>query len=320
MQPLPQVRPMLATPGPMPAGPGWGYELKWDGVRGIVYLDRGQLRLMSRNDRDVVASYPEVRELADVFPHSRLILDGEIVALGRDGAPSFPLLQQRMHVANPSSALLARVPIRLYLFDVVYQTNRSLLQQPYQRRREELDRLGMDRADVAQVPPYWSGDVGQDVMNAAREQGLEGVIAKRLDSAYQPGRRSPAWVKTPLTQTQEVILCGWKPGAGRRAGTLGSLLLGAYDQNNRLVYLGGVGTGFTSRMLDDLLERLRPLHQDRSPFAEPVPRQDARDAHWVQPRLVADVEFRSWTPDRRLRHPSWRGLRPDREPEEIRVP
>lgn len=323
---------MLATLGALPAAPGWGYELKWDGVRAIVYLDRGTARLMSRNDRDVAASYPEVGELAEVFGKERLILDGEIVALGPEGAPSFSLLQQRMHVATPGTGLLARVPARLYVFDVLHHGDRSLLEVPYAQRRERLDGLALDRADVAQVPPYWTGDeggeaggdaggdVGTAVMRTAREQGLEGVVAKRLDSTYQPGRRSPSWIKTPLNRTQEVVICGWKPGEGRRAGTLGSLLLGAYDAAGNLVYLGGVGTGFTGRMLDDLLARLRPLHREESPFAVPVPRAEARDANWVRPRLVGEVEYRTRTPEGRLRHPSWRGLRPDKEPREVTVP
>jgi bifunctional non-homologous end joining protein LigD len=316
-QPLALVRPMLATLGALPATPGWGYELKWDGVRAIVYLDRGALRLMSRNDRDVAVSYPEIGELAEVFGRERLILDGEIVALGPEGTPSFSLLQQRMHVFTPSSGLLARVPVRLYVFDVLHHRDRSLLELPYEGRRERLDGLALDRADVTQLPPYWTGDVGADVMRTAAEQGLEGVVAKRLESTYQPGRRSPSWVKTPLNQTQEVVICGWKPGGGRRAGTLGSLLLGAYDADGNLVYLGGVGTGFTGRMLDELLARLRPLHRDDSPFAAPVPRADARNANWVRPSLVGEVEYRTRTPDGRLRHPSWRGLRPDKEPRSV---
>jgi len=328
---------MLATLGALPTAPGWGYELKWDGVRAIVYLDRGSLRLMSRNDREVAVSYPEIGELAEVFAKERLILDGEIVALGPEGAPSFSLLQQRMHVATPSTGLLSRVPVRLYVFDVMHHGERSLLDLPYARRRERLDGLALDRADVAQVPPSWTGDggggdgedgdgggdggnVGGDVMRTAQEQGLEGVVAKRLDSTYQPGRRSPSWVKTPLNQTQEVVICGWKPGGGRRAGTLGSLLLGAYDAGGHLVYLGGVGTGFTGKMLDDLLARLRPLRRDASPFAVPLPRADARDANWVRPSLVGEVEYRTRTPDGRLRHPSWRGLRPDKEPRDVTVP
>jgi bifunctional non-homologous end joining protein LigD len=318
--PLPLVRPMLATLGPLPRAPGWGYELKWDGVRAVAYLDKGRLRLMSRNDRDITVSYPELAELLEALPRGRLILDGEIVALGSDGAPSFGLLQQRMHVVTPSQVLLSRVPVRFYAFDVLHRGGRSLLDRPYTRRREELDALDLERSDVAQTPPSWTGDAGPEVMEAAKEQGLEGVVAKRLDSAYQPGRRSPAWVKTPLNRTQEVLLCGWKPGGGRRAGTLGSLLLGAHDGEGRLRYLGGVGTGFTQRMLGDLLDLLRPLARDTPPFDEPVPRPDARNAHWVEPGIVGEVEFRSWTPDRHLRHPSWRGLRPDRDPAEITLP
>ena len=319
-RPLPLVRPMLATLGPLPREPGWGYELKWDGVRTVVYLDGGQLRLMSRNDRDVAVSYPELRELLEVRPARRLILDGEIVALNPDGTPSFGLLQQRMHVVAPGSSLLSRVPVRFYAFDVLRVADRSLLDAPYTRRREQLEGLGLERTDVADVPPHWTGDVGPEVMEAARQQRLEGVVAKRLESTYQPGRRSPSWIKTPLNQTQEVIVCGWRAGGGRRAGTIGSLLLGAHDAHGRLVYLGRVGTGFTQRMLDDLLRRLRPLARDTTPLDLPVPGPDERDAHWVSARLVGEVEFRAWTADGHLRHPSWRGLRADKGPDQVTLP
>nr|WP_232075574.1 hypothetical protein [Phytohabitans suffuscus] len=170
------------------------------------------------------------------------------------------------------------------------------------------------------TPPSWTDDRGADLMAAAGEQGLEGVVAKRLDSPYQPGIRSRLWVKTPRNATTEVVVCGWKPGAGRRSGIIGALLLGAHDRAGRLVYLGKVGTGFTHRMLADLGERLGPLRRADPPFDGPVPRPDARDATWVEPRLVGDVEYRTLSPDGRLRHPAWRGLRSDKDPRQVAVP
>ncbi|MDQ7905073.1 non-homologous end-joining DNA ligase [Phytohabitans sp. ZYX-F-186] len=313
---LPLLRPMLATLGELPAGGGWGYEFKWDGVRAIVYVERGEVRVLSRNDRDVAASYPELRALPRLLPAGPVVLDGEIVTLDGAGAPSFARLQQRMHVREPTPALLKRVPVHLYAFDVLHLGGRSTVKRPYRERRELLDGLGL-RDDPVRTPPCWADDRGGDLMAAAAEQGLEGVVAKRLDSPYQPGVRSRLWIKTPRNATREVIVCGWTPGSGRRSGIIGALLLGAYDEAGRLVYIGKVGTGFTNRMLVELGERLGPLRRADPPFDGPVPRPDAREATWVQPRLVGDVEYRTVSPDRRLRHPSWRGLRADKQPREV---
>jgi bifunctional non-homologous end joining protein LigD len=313
---LPRLRPMLATLGSLPAPPGWGYELKWDGVRALVYLDGGRLQVASRNDRDVTDSYPELRELLCRFPRRRLILDGEIVALDARGAPNFSLLQQRMHVRAPSPALLSRVPVQLYVFDVLYRANQSTVDHPYTRRRELLDELAIDDR-VARTPPWWAEQAGADLMRTAADLGLEGVVAKRLHSPYQPGIRSRFWIKEPLNTTTEVVVAGWRPGTGRRSGMIGSLLLGMYDPAGRLAYVGNVGTGFTDRMLTDLAQRLQPLRRNTSPFDPPVPRADARDAYWVDPRLVGEVTYRTLTPDGHLRHPAWRGLRADRDPQEV---
>jgi bifunctional non-homologous end joining protein LigD len=314
--PLPLIRPMLATLGELPAPPGWGYEFKWDGVRVTVYLDRGGLRAASRNDRDVTGGYPELRALLERFPRRRVVLDGEIVALDRQGRPTFSLLQQRMHVKAPTPALLERVPVQLYLFDLLHLGNQSLLALPYTDRRRRLDGLGLDDA-LVKTPPYWADDAGKDLLAAAAEQGLEGVVAKRLDSPYQPGTRSRYWIKVPLIKTAEVVIAGWKPGGGRRAGIVGSLVLGRYDDEGKLTFVGGVGTGFTQKMLVELGRQLKPLARATTPFDRPVAREHTRDVHWVQPRLVGEVAYRILTPDGRLRHPSWRGLRPDREPGEV---
>ncbi len=308
---------MLATLSDLPQPPGWGYEFKWDGVRAVMYLDGGGIRALTRNDRDVTAAYPELRTLLDRFGRRRAILDGEIVALDPKGRPSFSLLQQRMHVHAPTAALLARVPVQLYLFDLLYQGTRPLVDLPYRRRRHLLDDLALTD-EVTKTPPYWADDAGKDLMHAAAEQGLEGVIAKRLDSPYQPGVRSRHWIKAPLNKTVEVVIAGWKPGEGRRAGMIGSLVLGMYDDQGRLTYVGGVGTGFTQHMLTTLAGQLRPLQRAASPFDLPVPREHSRGVHWVEPRLVGEVSYRTRTPDGRLRHPSWRGLRPDRQPRDAR--
>jgi bifunctional non-homologous end joining protein LigD len=309
---------MLATLGSLPQPPGWGYEFKWDGVRAVVYLEAGRLRIVSRNDRDITDSYPELRGLLTPFPRRRLILDAEIVALDPYGAPSFSLLQQRMHVRTPSPGLVSRIPVQLYVFDLLHQANQGTTDLPYSRRREMLHDLAIDH-QTAKTPPWWADEAGGDLMRSAADLGLEGVIAKRLTSPYQPGIRSRFWIKTPLNKTTEVIIGGWAPGGGRRSGLIGSLLLGAYDQDGRLNYIGSVGTGFTHQALADLARQLQPLQRPSSPFDPPVPRGQARDAHWVQPHLVGEVSYRTLTPDRHLRHPSWRGLRPDREPSEVLV-
>ena len=311
------VEPMLATLGSLPTDGEWGFEFKWDGVRAIAYVDGDDLRLVSRNKTDVTHTYPEIEALRTALAGRRAVLDGEIVALGRTGVPSFPALQQRMRTPIPPAATVRAKPVRFYLFDLLYLDGIDLTPLPYVERREALQRLDIT-GDPVDTPPYWTGDAGPALLDAAHELGLEGVIAKRLASPYQPGRRSPAWVKVPLTTTVEVVVAGYKAGGRRRSVT--SLLLGMYDANDRLVYVGQVNSGFTDDALRDLQERLQELRQPNSPFGAPAPRQQARQAEWVRPVLVADVTFRSWTPDSRLRQPSWKGLRPDRDPTEVRLP
>jgi bifunctional non-homologous end joining protein LigD len=310
-----QVEPMLANPGPMPDEPGWAYEYKWDGVRALAYTDgAGGLRLMSRNDLDMSPSYPELAVLGARLP--RVILDGEIVTLDRHGSPSFSALQRRMHVRAPSADLVASAPVRYVVFDVLY-LGRSLVAKPWQERRSRLESLDLDEPPVT-MAAYFTQDPAA-VMAVAKERGLEGVVSKRVTAPYRPGRRSPEWTKTPLIQTTEVIITGWKPGAGRREGMIGSLLLAAYDPTGELAFIGGVGTGFTDAMLGDLAETLRPLERETSPFAGPLPAAEVRGARWVEPTVVGEVVYRSFTPDGRLRHSSWRGVRPDRNPDEVRL-
>jgi bifunctional non-homologous end joining protein LigD len=249
-----------------------------------------------------------------------MLLDGEIVALDDAGRPDFELLQRRMHVRSPTPELVDRVPVCYYVFDLLELDGHRLLSQSYQRRRKLLAGLELDgTSPVVRVPPNHTDVDGRQLLAVARWHRLEGVVGKRLGSRYEPGRRSPAWTKTTLWTTQEVVVGGWTTGQGHRAATLGALLLGAYDDQGRLRYLGDVGTGFTDRMLDDLQAQLAALEQPHSPFDEPVPREHARRAHWVGPQLVGEVEYRTLTEDRRLRHPTWRGLRTDKDPTQVRL-
>jgi bifunctional non-homologous end joining protein LigD len=311
------VAPMLASAGEPPSGPGWAFEFKWDGVRAIAAAAGERVRLYSRNRNDITGGYPELAVLSRLVGGRAVLLDGEIVTLGAAGRPDFGLLQQRMHLRAPSPEVMARVPICYYVFDLLDLDGHRLLPQSYQRRRELLASLDLEATSPwIRVPPSHTDVDGHELLEVARRHGLEGVVGKRLRSRYEPGRRSTAWTKTSLWTTQEVVVGGWTTGEGRRAGTLGALLLGAYDEG-RLRYLGDVGTGFTEQILDDLVERLAALGQPHSPFDEPVPHEHARRAHWVRPLLVGEVEYRNMTLDRRLRHTTWRGLRPDKDPAQV---
>lgn len=309
---------MLATLGPMPTGPGWAFEFKWDGVRSVITTAGSAVRAFSRNDLDITAGYPELDQLPEQLGGRPVVLDGELVALDATGATSFGLLQQRMHVRAPKPALVARAAVLFYAFDLLWLDRKPTLGWSYTRRRTALEGLDLHQADPMSVPPSFAGP-GQAVLDAAAEHGMEGVVAKQADSTYQPGRRSPAWIKVPLNRTQEAVIIGWKPGRGRRAGSIGSLLLAAYHRIGQLDFIGHVGTGFTDDMLNDLATRLAPLERSTPAVTgREVPREHARDAHWTEPALVGEVEFRSWTADGRMRHPSWRGLRPDKNPAEVR--
>ncbi len=316
------VAPMLATPGDPPAGPGWAVEFKWDGIRAVVAARADGTRVWSRNGNDVTASYPELSlgAAADgLAARGPLLLDGEIVALD-GGRPSFSRLGERMHVRAPGADLVARVPVVLYVFDVLWAGDASLVAATYDERRARLEELGLDAVPQVAVPPSYGDVSARALLDVARAHRLEGVVSKRRRSRYEPGRRSAAWVKTALLTTQEVVVGGWTPGQGRRAGTVGALLLGAHDRDGRLRYLGHVGTGFTDAALRRLAAELAPLAQDVPGFDDEVPAAEARAARWVRPVLVGEVVYRTLTPDLRLRHASWRGLRPDRDPAGVVLP
>ncbi|CCH31574.1 non-homologous end-joining DNA ligase [Actinosynnema sp. NPDC047251] len=311
------VEPMLATAASgLPARPEeFAFEFKWDGVRAVARVEGGRLRLVSRSGVDITAVYPELQGLGGALGSTQVLLDGEVVAFA-GGRPSFGALQQRLQAsAAQARRLAARVPVTFLVFDVLHLDGASTVGLPYARRRELLEGLGL-------VGPHWLvprafPGAGAEVLAASREQGLEGVVAKRLDSRYVPGVRSAWWLKITDVAAQEVVIGGWRPGGGRRAGLVGSLLLGVPDGAG-LVFVGSVGTGFGEAELPGLTERLRGLEVSRSPFSSEVPRERARGARWVRPVLVGEVVHRQWTAEGRMRFPTWRGLRPDRVPEEVR--
>jgi bifunctional non-homologous end joining protein LigD len=318
-QPLPdQIEPMLATLGELPPPKSqdqWSYEIKWDGVRAMVRVDSGAVSLTSRNKIDMTVAYPELAGLGRQLAGRQAFLDGEIVAFDAAGKPSFGRLQKRMHVGSAAAAqkLAQSDPVVLLLFDVLHLDGRSLLRSPQSERREILDGLGLGGAGW-ETPPAFDGS-GAEAVQVSKEQKLEGVVAKRLTSFYLPGRRSPDWVKIKNIRTQEVVIGGWRPGAGSRDGKIGSLLLGI-PENGGLRYIGRVGTGFTVAALADISAQLGESAVDSSPFDD-IPRADARDAKWVRPDLVGEVAFAEWTGDGRLRHPAWRGFRPDKRPDQV---
>ncbi|MFG1660998.1 non-homologous end-joining DNA ligase [Micromonospora chersina] len=303
------LKPMLAMTGQLPAGDGWAYEFKWDGVRALADISRGHQRLYARSGVEITTAYPELIPLAEQVDDA--LLDGEVV-LFTDGQPSFTALAERMHVRNAAKAarLAATVPVTYMIFDVLRLRGADLTGRPYRERREILESLGLGAARWA-VPPVF-GD-GPATYAAAGEHGLEGVMAKRVDAAYRPGVRSPDWVKVKLEVTGDFVVGGWRPGARK----IGGLLVGVPRPDGRLTYRGRVGGGIGAALERELLRELEPLRTTGSPFAGDVPREDARGANWVTPQVVVEVKYGQRTPDGRLRFPRILRLRPDKPAEEV---
>lgn len=313
--PLPRdLAPMLATTGDLPHDDGrWSYEVKWDGVRALVAVEGGRLTLTSRNGNDITAAYPELRGLGLALGSTTALLDGELVVFDDAGRPDFGLLQSRMHARKPTAAMQRDTPVTLLLFDLLHLEGRSLLDAPYDERRAALEALPLS-GERWQVPPAFPGG-GEAVLIVTKAQGMEGVVAKRRDSRYEPGRRSDCWVKVKHVRRTSAVVVGWKPGDGGRARGIGSLLL-ALPAGDGWAYAGHVGTGFNAATLRMLGERLEPLRRD-SPALDDVPREHARHAVWVEPRLVVECDYTEWTRDGRLRHPSYKGLRDDVDPRSV---
>jgi bifunctional non-homologous end joining protein LigD len=314
-EPFPeQIAPMLARTGELPKDDRkWAYEIKWDGVRGIAYVEGGRLRMEARSGRDITPRYPELRELGRALAGVDAVLDGEVVAFDADGRPSFQNLQGRMHLTSePAVRRLSQSdPVHYVIFDLLWLDGRSLCGLPYTERREKLVELSLN-GPTWRTPANHVGD-GAAMLEASRAQGLEGIIAKRLDSTYTPGRRTPSWVKVKNVRRTDVVIGGWLPGEGRRSGRLGALLVGYYEDGD-LKYAGRVGTGFGEAELNRLGALLADLAQPDSPF---VGRQPPREAKFVRPVLVASVGYGEWTQAKTLRHPRYLGLRDDIDPETV---
>lgn len=289
----------------------------------------GTMALASRNDKDLTAEFAALAAgLGDALGGQAAVLDGELVVLNEQGQPEFALMQERRGRYQQGLST-AELPVRFLVFDLLQLGDTVLTGEPYDQRRHLLDELDLpDPELISTVPAFTHTDLAadgltpSDLLAKAAAAGFEGLISKRRASRYYPGRRSPEWLKHPLIQTQEVIVCGWRPGKGRRTAMIGGLLLGAHDPaTGDLVYLGDVGTGFTEHALRALQAQLEPLERRTSPFTRELSRDDARHVRWVEPEVVGEVVYRQFTrTDRRLRHAAWRGLRPDRDPAGIIVP
>jgi bifunctional non-homologous end joining protein LigD len=308
------IEPMTATLAKdAPPGDAWAYELKWDGVRALAYVDGGRIRLTSRKGNEITHRYPELRKLGETIGAREMILDGEIAAFDDAGRPSFEKLQQRMHVEGESAIrrLVTQVPVAYILFDVLWLDGHSLMDLPYEERRAQLVGLELNGPNW-QTPPNEVGD-GTAIIAVSRQFGLEGVMAKRLDSVYEPGKRSRAWLKLKNRARQEFVVGGWQPGEKGRTGSIGSLLVGYYDGED-LVYAGKVGSGLSGAMIAELERLFARCARDDSPFARGrVP----KGVKFVEPVLVVEAEFTEWTSAGNIRQPTFLGTREDKDPKDV---
>jgi bifunctional non-homologous end joining protein LigD len=301
--------PQLATlVDRVPGGDEWLHEIKFDGYRILAHLDHGQVKLLTREAHDWTARFKSCADAVRRLPAQRAFLDGEIAALREDGTSDFQLLQ---------NSLREHAPTRLvyFVFDLLYLDGADLRATPLRQRKEKLQKLLAHAPEGVRYSEHWSGQ-GDELFQKACASGLEGIISKRGDQQYQP-RRSGDWLKIKCVRSQEFIIAGYTDPAGSRSN-FGALLLGVYENNGALRYAGRVGTGFTDTSLRDLHARMDKLKSEASPFAEALPRRQTKGVHWIKPELVCEVAFTGWTEDKILRHPSFKGLREDKPPVQIR--
>ena len=308
------MRPMLASQGTsIPRGPQWVHEIKWDGMRVLADIAHGQPTLLSRNGNDVTVSFPELSTLAGPGMPDDMLLDGEVLALD-GGLPSFSALAERMHVTDARKAhgLAIARPVTFMAFDLLRLEGVDLTSRPLAERRAALERIGLDGSHCQVPPTYGDGDA---LRSATLEHGLEGVVSKRLSSRYSPGRRSPDWLKFPHRASISVVIGGWRLETDSDL-RLGALLVGRKEPSG-LKYLGRVGSGLAGKAQVSVLDALRSLRIDASPFADEIPRLDAKGTVWVRPEVVVDVQALGLSAQGRLRQPAYRGLRPDLSPGDL---
>ncbi len=317
------LRPMLARPvKAIEKETDYAFEVKWDGIRALAYLDRDNFQLYSRNGRVITSAYPELLDLKKGIKDRAVILDGEIVVLDEKGISRFQLIQRRMGLSDISldNPIVRKVPVTYAIFDLLSLNGQSMLECPYVFRREMLTQLKLSGRSW-KTPPALNGHV-KALFESAKQKGLEGLIAKRLDSPYEPGKRTDAWIKLKIRKRQEFIICGWQAGQGSRTNLPGAILLGYYDSppskknTPKLVYAGQCGTGFTQKFLYELQLMLDERKLEASPFEinGPAP---ARGLYFSKPELIGEFEFGEWTEDNILRHSVFMGLRTDKAPQDI---
>ena len=316
----PVIVPMLATGTAAPRDlTGYLLEPKWDGVRLIVTVHDGAVRLVTRNSRDVTSHYPELSGLATALDGRSAVLDGEVVTFDERGSTSFQKLQQRMHVANPAPDLRSAVPVELMLFDLLWLDGELLTGLPQRERRRRLEELAPEGPHWHLTPLLPLAPVAE-LLRACDEVGLEGYVIKRADATYLPGRRSSAWAKLKCIQRRELVVGGWIPGQGGRTGTIGSLAVGIHgldrgrgqSDGGALRFMGAVGSGLTDDWIRQLTTVAERLGTDDSPFAEQVV-----GVHFLAPRLVAEVAYTLITDSGTLRHPTLQGFRTDLDPDGV---
>jgi bifunctional non-homologous end joining protein LigD len=324
-----RLEPMLAKNGRIPESDSdeWAFEIKWDGIRALGYADHGRWRMLSRRLEDVTARYPELASIGEALAARAAILDGEVVALDPDGRPRFQLIQSRMGLTSPAAikARVSQTPVDYVIFDLLHLDGHCVRDLPYAERRELLEELGLE-GPRWRTPRYRHGG-GAGLLEAARRQGLEGIVAKRCDSPYRPGRRSGEWVKERVWRRQEFVIGGYIPGEGRRANRVGSLLVGYYDhpaselasdESQTLHFAGGVGSGLTEELIDSLTRELGKRERPESPFDVGAPTgPKAKTAVWCEPELVCEAAWTEWTDEGTLRQPAFKGLRDDKDPREV---
>lgn len=313
---------MKAVLGALPREPGWTFEIKWDGMRAIACIDSSEpegLRLWSGNQIEITHRFPELDSLGRSMGGARAVIDGELVALAHDGRPDFGRMQSRMHIDRAADARqrAADVPVTYMVFDLLLLDDNDLTSLPLAVRRSALDELFIPG-------PHWQlsalHDDGDALNDAVHEMELEGLMAKRLDSPYLPGKRTTAWRKVKRRVEQNFVVGGWAEGAGGRKDRIGGLLIGGY-RDAALIYAGRVGSGLRDDEIDALLRTFAGLRRDSSPFAAgSVPRAEARAAHWVEPQVVISVAFAEWTNEGRARHPAYQRRVAGVDPHTVTVP